>query len=69
MWGWIISIGLIFLGWAAVGESSKVIEVFSDGSTKTRRDDNGGCFIMLIGFVWLGFKLYDLGVKIYNMFL
>lgn len=61
MWGWIISIGLIFLGWAIVGESSStIIDVYSDGSSKTRREDNGGCFIMLIGLVWLGIKIYNL---------
>lgn len=60
MWGWIISIGLIILGFLAVRDSSEIIDVFTDGSTKTRTEDNGGCFIMLIGLVWLGIKIYNL---------
>lgn len=44
MWGWIIPIGLIILGLILSGNASEVITVFSDNSTSTRKEDNGGCF-------------------------
>lgn len=60
MWGWIIPIGLIILGFFMSKDASEVITVFTDGSTKSRTDDNGGCVFMLIGLVWLGIKIYNL---------
>lgn len=60
MWGWIIPIGLIIWGWAIAGNAPTVIDVYTDGSTKTRSEDNGGCLIMLVGLVWLGIKIYNL---------
>lgn len=60
MWGWIIPIGLIILGILMSRDASEIIEVFSDGSTKTRTEDNGGCFFMLVGLIWLGIKIYNL---------
>ncbi len=60
MWGWIIPIGLIILGIILGTTESEVIDVFSDGSTKTRREDNGGCLITMTGLVWLGIKIYNL---------
>ena len=60
MWGWIIPIGLIILGFILNGNAAAVITVFTDGSSKSEREDNGGCFIMLIGLVWLGIKIYNL---------
>lgn len=60
MWGWIIPIGLIILGLILSGNASEVITVFSDNSTSTRKEDNGGCFFALVGLVWLGIKIYNL---------
>ena len=60
MWGWIIPIGLIILGFFLNGNADEVITVFSDGSSKAEKEDNGGCVIMLIGLVWLGIKIYGL---------
>lgn len=60
MWSWIIPIGLIILGIILGITASEVIDVFSDGSTKTRKEDNGGCLIMLVGLIWLGIKIYNL---------
>lgn len=60
MWGWIIPIGLIILGFIITGKAPTVIDFYSDGSTATRTEDNGGCMMMLVGIVWLGIKIYNL---------